>query len=158
MPHLYSLTILLFCWPLKEQVQEERVESSDLCLQLKSATSSFNPLDITTNATRSILSTSRLSTVSLHILLFLIFQKVSKCCQPFLTLFLSFPNAKCLRTSRVTPLSPSPDSSAGSSWCQPSETSSLTFLPDKLQFLAMVIFFRIINFGRMTPSAPKKYL
>ncbi len=57
MPHLYSFTILLFHWPSKEQVHEERVESSDLCLWLKSAASSFNPLDITANATRPILFT-----------------------------------------------------------------------------------------------------
>jgi hypothetical protein len=38
-------------------VHEERVESLDLCLRLKSAASSFSPLDITANAIRPILST-----------------------------------------------------------------------------------------------------
>ena len=57
MPQLYTLTILFFRWPSKEQVHEERVELSDLCLRLKSAASSFSPLNIIRNVIRPILST-----------------------------------------------------------------------------------------------------
>ncbi len=64
LPSLWSghtsihLQFFLFRWPSKEQVHEERVEPSDLCLWLKSAASLINPLNILANAVRPILSTS----------------------------------------------------------------------------------------------------